>query len=157
MPSVFFFFWCHRIYWLTIRCSFRAGVKWWRPLSFKIKLSRSAARRSHYVEIMNRREILSNHAHFSVCHTDVIHRRETWTVWNMLSVTSLIYNDSRRNQFGTFQQEMNKKMYSWWFKPHGCWTRLCVCVTMSLTIVRSFLLLPQSLFSNTVVVVLTSP
>lgn len=40
------FFWCHVIYWHVIRCSLRTRAKWWRPLSFKIKLSRSAARRS---------------------------------------------------------------------------------------------------------------
>lgn len=46
------------------RCSLRPGLKWWRPFSFKMKLSRSAARRSHYMKIMNHWEILSSRAHF---------------------------------------------------------------------------------------------
>lgn len=109
------FFWCHVIYWHAIACTTPASEPKWSggdPFSFKIKLSRSAARRSHYKEIMNHWEILSSRAHFSRlrglsyrCETSKYlqesqTKRETWTVWNMLcNLTSVIFNDSLVNLF----------------------------------------------------------
>lgn len=80
MPVLWSVFWSSVIYWHTfsLHQSRVWAVKWWRPFSFKIKLSRSAARRCYYMEIMNHSQFLSSHfLDWDFWRTDAKHKRET--------------------------------------------------------------------------------